>query len=610
MKWLTSLVRRQSFNPSRKPRARLAVENLEERQVLTTLAVVPATAVAGIPTRFATLQSALDASHPGDVIQIELNSAPGSANVNTPGLTIQGNPSAAVGLLPRITTLNFFASSETVTHLNVDQVFIQPTLDHVTVSDSWVGGVVDNGNGFCVFRDNVIRRDVRVVRSTTAQPLVGDQILGNRFVAPSQTDLPSSRISLNNAQQVLIDGNVILRAVTYGIEIRDSTQVTVNRNTIDLPNTSNGLVGVLVASQTTANAAVTNNRIDTHFANVGLYSIKQQGATSLLVAVAQNDLVANQVGVLVVGDGTNSSGAFGLVDLGGGALGSTGGNDFQGFAQGNRDALQLANNGQAATGATVAALFNVWGTDRPNTVNDPVAGSTVNTGTGLDANRGFVQTVYHQFLHRGASPGELDTWNQVVASLGRGTVAQLISHSGEAFTWDVDDAYRRFLGRAADAGASAAWVGFLNQGATVEQVYQGILSSGELADRASQFAAIPGSSDGNYVQALYQMLLGRDAGAAEISVWQGQVAAVGRSQVAGALLGSGEFRGRLVRRLYGETAVASEAYLRSVATTAPDMLHRPAGTSAAEVAAWANSTLDLLSMESGMASTDEFFAKG
>ena len=65
-----------------------------------------------------------------------------------------------------------------------------------------------------------------------------------------------------------------------------------------------------------------------------------------------------------------------------------------------------------------------------------------------------------------------------------------------------------------------------------------------------------------------------------------------RAAVVTAFVNSFEFRSGVVRQYYGS------------------LLHRPAPVSAAEVALWANSPLDILGMKAAFASTGDFYANG
>jgi hypothetical protein len=154
-------------------------------------------------------------------------------------------------------------------------------------------------------------------------------------------------------------------------------------------------------------------------------------------------------------------------------------------------------------------------------------------------------------------------------------VADLIQRSTEAFTRLVQAFYVHFLGRAAAAGEEAGWVGMLLSGQTEEQVLSAFLSTAEFYTRAGGLVPA-GTADERFVRALYDLLLQRPATDGEVGGWLGALPALGRGGVAAALLASAEYRSRRV-----------EGYYR-------DLLGRPAG--AAEVASWADSPFDLLTI--------------
>src|SRR5262249_41222698 len=127
-------------------------------------------------------------------------------------------------------------------------------------------------------------------------------------------------------------------------------------------------------------------------------------------------------------------------------------------------------------------------------------------------------------------------------------------------------------------------------GQSEEQILSRILGEvrGEFFDRA-QSLGLSGTPEQNYVQALYQALLGRAAGGDELAGWGKALTAVGWQGVALALLQSPEYRARQLDAFY----VA--------------LLHRPAD---AGLAGWLTSGLDLHAVRVGFESGTEFFTNG
>jgi hypothetical protein len=219
--------------------------------------------------------------------------------------------------------------------------------------------------------------------------------------------------------------------------------------------------------------------------------------------------------------------------------------------------------------------------------------SVTNTANVLDANHGFVQALYTDFLGRSGSTAELDAWVSQLQSIGQQGVANNIIHSQEGLTHTVDGLYSQFLGRVAVGGEEQGFVAQLQQGASEEQVIAEIFSSPEFASHA---ASLPGASPDttiNFAQALYTLLLHRPASATEIdAVVAGLQGGVSRANAAADILSSPEFRG-------------DEATL-----FAGTLLDRTTAPSAAEVAAWIGNKLDLLSIEAVFASSPEYFQNG
>jgi hypothetical protein len=104
-------------------------------------------------------------------------------------------------------------------------------------------------------------------------------------------------------------------------------------------NSAGDALTLLLSPTSKAIARVTNNILNTAALGTGL---TLQGGATFQAIVQGNGFGSNLVGVAVLGNGTTA----GNVDLGGGSLGSTGGNDFRSFTH--------------ATGASYAiGLFNV-----------------------------------------------------------------------------------------------------------------------------------------------------------------------------------------------------------------------------------------------------------
>jgi hypothetical protein len=292
-------------------------------------------------------------------------------------------------------------------------------------------------------------------------------------------------------------------------------------------------------------------------------------------------LTGNLNGVLILpGSGGSAAG----IDLGGGAQGSKGANDFRG------DARAIFVLAPSAAGP-IQAQMNIFGVADPTTVihdqhNDPTLASVVATSP-LTGNAAYVETLYLDFLHRTGdlNPNDHDAagW---VSALGKGmpaaTAANLIARSPEALGVDVDGLYHRFLGRDADAAGRAGFVGYLQNGGTLEGASRLILASPEYQ---SHFP-----TDSSFVRSLYQNLLHRTANYAEVSAWSPPLLQVGPAGVAQDFLLSQEFRDW------------------EVGDDFTQLLHRAPST--AEVNNWVGTGLDILTIDALVAGSPEFQQNG
>jgi parallel beta-helix repeat protein len=237
------------------------------------------------------------------------------------------------------------------------------------------------------------------------------------------------------------------------------------------------------------------------------------------------------------------------------------------------------------------------------TATNQVTGDTSEFSAAFDANHRFVQALYQDVLQRSGSSAEIDAWVTLLPSIGQVGVANGIIHSYEALTREVNSVYVRFLGRAAEPGGLAYWVGMLQSGRSLEEVTAGVIASPEFASHANTLIG-NASADDNFVRALYQLLLGRTPANDEVAGWLARLPTSQRSGVALGFLSGTEFRDQVVRTLYGDPLATPP--LLSI----PNLLHRPTSPTTGEVLGWVNSGVDWLALEVGFASTDEFLTGG
>jgi hypothetical protein len=225
-----------------------------------------------------------------------------------------------------------------------------------------------------------------------------------------------------------------------------------------------------------------------------------------------------------------------------------------------------------------------------NTFAGPDTADRAAAFAGLTPQERFVQTLYLDELGRDGAKAELDNWVDALNAPGmsQATVAAAIEQSPEARDHLVRSWYLAFLGRQAANGEELGWANLLLRGQSEEQVLSQIFASPEFYARAQKLVG-SGSADERYVQAMYQVLLGRTAAAAEVAAWVQALPSIGAQAAAQRLLSSTEYRTDLVDSYYNA------------------LLHRPPDSALAD---WVFSGLGAGGMRVGFESTGEFFTNG
>jgi hypothetical protein len=223
---------------------------------------------------------------------------------------------------------------------------------------------------------------------------------------------------------------------------------------------------------------------------------------------------------------------------------------------------------------------------------------TADRGTalpGLTPAERFVQVLYLNALGRVGSKAEIDGWaaafggsNTSNASV-QAAIASAIEGSMEGRDREVRSWYVQYLGRAAAGGEEMGWVNVLMAGQTEESVLSQILGSTEFFNHA-QTLGFSGTADSQYVQALYELILHRAGGAAEVAGWVGVLPAAGRQGAAMGFLDSTEFR-----------TDQFEGYYNA-------LLHRPSDS--AGLNAWLATGLDVFTARINFETSSEFFSNG
>src|SRR5262249_24653004 len=196
--------------------------------------------------------------------------------------------------------------------------------------------------------------------------------------------------------------------------------------------------------------------------------------------------------------------------------------------------------------------------------------------------------VYQERLQRNAEDAGLAAWKNVLASAGQAAVVTGIDQSLESRMNFIRHLYQRFLGRNPQNGEGLGWVNALAS-ETEEQVLTQFLASGEFYNLAQTLVS-SGTPDERFIQAMYQLLLNRQASTTEVSQWENQLPTLGRAGVAAAFVESVEFRTDMVTALYN-----------TVLQRNPD---------AAGLSAWVSSGMDLRHVREGIESSTEALTSG
>jgi hypothetical protein len=157
----------------------------------------------------------------------------------------------------------------------------------------------------------------------------------------------------------------------------------------------------------------------------------------------------------------------------------------------------------------------------------------------------FVDAVYADFLGRAADAGGRAFWvGRLAAGMPRGEFTTAVARSPEWLGRTVGGLYQLAFGRPPDSGGLAHWSARLAAGVPVSELAATLLGSDEA------FALGGGTPEG-YVDRLYQRVLGRAADAGGRAYWAGAIrAGVPRTQLAGSLFQSAEHRSFRVALLY------------------------------------------------------------
>ena len=156
----------------------------------------------------------------------------------------------------------------------------------------------------------------------------------------------------------------------------------------------------------------------------------------------------------------------------------------------------------------------------------------------------YVASLYQNVLGRQPEPAGLALFTtDLRQGASNYSVAARILASPEHLGIEVDGLYQSLLGRQEAASERNAWVNSLMNGLTYDQAYQLFLASPE-------YQALH-ASDTNFIDSLYQNVLGRAEATAERDAWlQSLQSGVTRAQVAQRFVTSTEAYTRTIENLY------------------------------------------------------------
>jgi hypothetical protein len=156
----------------------------------------------------------------------------------------------------------------------------------------------------------------------------------------------------------------------------------------------------------------------------------------------------------------------------------------------------------------------------------------------------FVRSLYVDVLNRSASDDDVSYWSgRLEAGATRSAVSSALLASRERRAAVVDDYYRQYLGRPADAGGLSFWLNVWQTHNGPDVVRAGLIGSGE-------FYASQGGSDDGAIRGLYQNVLGRGASDEEVGYWRNVIKSTPLTNVALGFLNSRENRRELIDGWY------------------------------------------------------------
>jgi hypothetical protein len=589
------------------------LDALEERLVPTIFKVAPTIGAGSINT-FTTLSQAVTTASNGDTIIIEPGSTPGSATVTQNNLTIIGDPAfGSVGLRAsntQVTGITLIGNNDAVSNLYIGGVIIGigATGQSITNDIFYGQGVTQAfGTGFTTPADG------------------GNTVSGCTFVNGANVTLgDSGATDFDTAANDNVTNNVFWNPVLYAIKVQNEVSGLVianNRITHTDPNTGmafieatdctgaivdntlnitavTGAIGILANDSAfdihNTNLTISGNVVVTNQTGISLQHFSL--TNTFTVAVTNNSLAGNQIGLGLQGNGGGVGADYGNLTITG--------NDFRRFVGNGNFAIRATEPNVFINPVTpppinhINAEGNIWGASAAMAVNL----SSAPARTMIDISNpmtGSVAGLTAMFETLGGGP---PTASQLAADVKLSAAAQVLAAvtSPQAARTFVDNLYVTLLGRMCSSGEDQGWVNYLSSGAaTEEQVLVGFLTSAEYFNKVGAGSANP---NGAWIQSLYGNLLGRQAATGEVNGWLGAVTSAGPTAVVQAILSSGEFRTDQVSALYGG-GLAGVLYT-------PNILKRPVAPSLAEITPWVVHGASIRNIELALLGSFEFSVNG
>lgn len=164
----------------------------------------------------------------------------------------------------------------------------------------------------------------------------------------------------------------------------------------------------------------------------------------------------------------------------------------------------------------------------------------------LPPNAEYVTAVYHDVLGRAPDADGLKYWTGLLDNgVAIGSVAEAIAHSPEYYAnFVVKPDFSHLLGRAASAADVSFWTAQMTAGLTDRQLEANLVASDEFFTKA-------GGANADWLDAVYQAVLGRAAGSGDAKYWLGQLSGgASRLTVAKFIADSAENDAQLIKNDY------------------------------------------------------------